>query len=226
MKHPARSAWSTVRKEIIMVRRNGQRNSARAAVASPQDVLEHRRMGDTGIHLPTDADCLEVIDTTVQRTYKWIHEVNDELGWGSLQQSYTAMRAVLHALRDRLTVDEAAHLAAQLPMLVRGIFFEGWKPSATPVKSRNRAAFLAQIIDQYHGRSQLNPEELARATFAVVQRHVTRGEIDDVKHMLPPDTADLWPSEGFQPDKRPSMRNAAGTTRDRPAVMREAASSR
>lgn len=31
----------------------------------------------------------------------------------------------LHALQDRLTVQEGADLAAQLPLLVKGIFYDG-----------------------------------------------------------------------------------------------------
>jgi len=54
------------------------------------------------------------------------------------------VRAGLHALRDRLIPDEAVDLGAQLPMLVRGMHYEGWKPNATP-SDDDRQAFLERV---------------------------------------------------------------------------------
>jgi len=56
--------------------------------------------------------------------------------------AYRALRAVMHAIRDRLTVDETAQLAAQLPELIRGIYYEGWDPSRTPASYHDSKSFL------------------------------------------------------------------------------------
>ena len=62
-------------------------------------------------------------DSTLQTTNIWLNEIQEHLGWGEdHQRAYHALRAVLHALRDRLPVDHAAALAAQLPMLIRGFY--------------------------------------------------------------------------------------------------------
>src|SRR3979409_1993907 len=76
--------------------------------------------------------------TTVDKTNRILHEIEEAFGWPKERrnQSYAALRGVLHALRDRLTVEEAAQFGAQLPMLVRGLYYEGWDPSKTPVKLR------------------------------------------------------------------------------------------
>lgn len=73
---------------------------------------------------------LRVFDRTLQKTNLWLGDVMAELDTEDRHQAYSALRATLHALRDRLTVDEAAQLAAQLPLLVRGIYYENWRPAA------------------------------------------------------------------------------------------------
>jgi uncharacterized protein (DUF2267 family) len=91
------------------------------------------------------------------------------------------LRAVLRCLRDRLTIDEAAQLGAQLPMLVRGIYYEAWHPAGKPEKVRSREEFLARVDAQFGKASSLVPEHAARAVFSVLENHVSPGAIRDVK---------------------------------------------
>lgn len=135
---------------------------------------------------------LEVFDKTVQETNIWLKEVGEEIG-PDRQRTYHALRAVLHALRDRLTVEEAAHLSAQLPMLVRGIFFEGWHPANKPTKERTREEFLEHVTRELRGTEPINAEAATRAVFGVLARHISPGEVEDVRHMLPKQIASLWP---------------------------------
>ena len=44
---------------------------------------------------------------------------------GDHRSTYRALRSVLHVLRNRLTPEQAVHLRAQLPLLVRGILYDG-----------------------------------------------------------------------------------------------------
>ncbi len=136
---------------------------------------------------------LEVFDKTLQETNIWLKELMDELG-PDRQRAYHALRAVLHALRDRLTVDHAAHLSAQLPMLVRGIYFEGWHPAHKPNLERSRDEFLEHIQRNMHGVEPMNPEAAARAVFGVIERHVAGGEVRHIKESLPKPLQALWPS--------------------------------
>src|SRR5262245_9160512 len=136
---------------------------------------------------------LEVFDTTVNQTNSWLNEVLEVAGWRDRHKAYLAMRATLHALRDRLTVEEVAQLAAQLPMLMRGFYYEGWDPTRKPRKERQLEPFLARSTEGFRGGDPVDPERVARAVFTVLAMRVTQGEIEDVKHIIPAEIRELWP---------------------------------
>ena len=138
---------------------------------------------------------IRAFDSTLQTTNVWLNDILDRLGWQDKHRAYHALRAVLHALRDRLPVDQAAALGAQLPLLVRGIYYEGWHPAGTPVKKRHLEAFLAPIADAFRDDRDAQPEEIARGVFQVIAKHVTPGEIEHVKITLPEELRALWREE-------------------------------
>jgi uncharacterized protein (DUF2267 family) len=137
---------------------------------------------------------LEVFDRTIHRTNIWLKDLMETLGTESRQRAYSALRATLHATRDRLTIEETAQLGAQLPMLLRGSYYEGWVPARMPVKA-HREQFLARIAEELRAGAPSEVESIARAVFAVIARRVSEGEIEDVKHVVPQDIRDLWPSQ-------------------------------
>jgi uncharacterized protein (DUF2267 family) len=136
------------------------------------------------------------IESTIHTTNIWLKELTEELGTQDRQRAFLALRAVLHALRDRLTVVEAADLGAQLPMLIRGLFFEGWAPGRKVTKDRRKEEFLAHVAAALHGHAEIYPEEAAWAVFKILQKHVSAGEIGDVKHVMPESIRSLWPEMG------------------------------
>ncbi|MCC7419901.1 MAG: DUF2267 domain-containing protein [Planctomycetaceae bacterium] len=135
---------------------------------------------------------LDVFDSTLQTTHIWLDEICDKLGWNDRHKAYHALRVVLHALRDRLPVNEAVDLAAQLPMLVRGFYYEGWRPTGKPLKERTLDHFLTHITDAFLFDVEADSQEIARAVFHVLAWHVSAGEIHDVKQVLPGEIADLF----------------------------------
>lgn len=133
-------------------------------------------------------------DATVHKTNHVLRQIEQSLGWPKERRnlSYNALRAVLHALRDRLPVDEAAHLAAQLPMLVRGIYYEGWDPSRVPVKM-DREEFLARVRREFPFDTDVDTERLVRAVLEALREHITDGEWQDVKSTVPRELAGILP---------------------------------
>ncbi len=134
---------------------------------------------------------LEVLDSTVQKTYEWINSIAEttNLDRGT---SLKALRAVLHTLRDRLPVYEAAHFSAQLPMLIRGMFFDGWRPSNVPLK-HSRDEFVRQIDHAIVCTQEIDVLHVMRAVFAVINDHVSSGEVEKIRSVLPRELQSLWP---------------------------------
>jgi uncharacterized protein (DUF2267 family) len=136
---------------------------------------------------------MAAFDSTLHATNVWINEVMEELGGLDRRRAYVALRAVLHALRDRLSVDHAAALGAQLPMLVRGFYFEGWHPGGKPIKERHKEEFLAHVRAAFRSDPGTDSEDMTRAVLRVVARHVSPGEVAHVKDTLPDEIRSLWP---------------------------------
>ncbi|MBW4564405.1 MAG: DUF2267 domain-containing protein [Mojavia pulchra JT2-VF2] len=137
---------------------------------------------------------LDVFDATVQKSILWINDLAQELGWENKHQVFQGLRATLHALRDRMAVEEAAHLGAQLPILLGGYYYESWRPGATPTKERTKEDFLNNIRDRLQNvNPNIDAETIVRAVFKILAQRVSQGEIEDVVHMMPKALKELWP---------------------------------
>lgn len=139
------------------------------------------------------AQGLEVIDHTVQLTHEWINELRERLGWGSSRDALRLLRVTLAQIRDHLGHDEVAQLSAQMPLLIRGMFFEGWRPAQTPVRDRKVAHFVAAIEAQVADVRDWRGEQDIACVFRTLDNRVSEGEIRDVKAGLPQAIRELWP---------------------------------
>jgi uncharacterized protein (DUF2267 family) len=135
-----------------------------------------------------------VFDTTIQKTHTWLNFLMNELDWQNHpHKAYLALRTVLHALRDRLTVEEAIQLGAQLPMLIRGFYYEGWTLTGKPIKERHEEEFLDHVQKAFKNEGMINARSATRAVFKLLDRQISKGEIEDIKHILPKPLQKLWP---------------------------------
>ncbi|QEG00620.1 hypothetical protein Mal15_46910 [Stieleria maiorica] len=130
---------------------------------------------------------------TVQKTKHWIKALMRELQWEDARKAYHGLCVVLHVLRDRLTIHETADLASELPMLLRGMFYEGWQPDHVPVKDRSKAAFLTHVSEGFPNDPEVDAERLTRAVLSVLARRVSEGEINDIRAVIPESLRELFP---------------------------------
>lgn len=135
---------------------------------------------------------LGVFDKTQQKTAHWIEGVARYMGSTDMERSYHILRSVLHAVRDRLPPDEAVQFGAQMPMLVRGFYYEGWHPADKPERYRHKREFLDQIGKDLPGLDEAQRERAAGAVFTVLNRELTGGEAKQVRHCLPEALREMW----------------------------------
>jgi uncharacterized protein (DUF2267 family) len=125
----------------------------------------------------------DAFDHATNTAYHWLAAVAKELATEDRRYAFRVLRAWMHTLRDRLTVDAAARLGAQLPELLRGVYYDGWKPGKAPLKYGvdgylMRFAWEARI-----------PEPEAAAVAATVSDAMSGllspGQLDDTLALLP-----------------------------------------
>lgn len=136
---------------------------------------------------------LKVFDHTVQETNTWLNRIGERIDAGDRHRAYAALRAVLHALRDRLNTGANAHLSAQLPMLVRGLYYEGWQPAHGDL-DRHKDEFLDRVKAELPEGMKSHAEGAVRAVFSVIASMVDSGEVAKVIKSLPAELRKLWPA--------------------------------
>lgn len=136
---------------------------------------------------------LDTFDKTINETNNWLKDLMFEMNWEDRRKAYLALRAVLQALRDRLTPEAAADLGAQLPLLIRGIYYEGWKPAGKPLKIRQAEEFLTSVLEHFGPGEGLDTEPATRAVFKLLTHRISKGEVASLREMLPKPIAELWP---------------------------------
>lgn len=134
-------------------------------------------------------------EKTRQKTEQWLEDVAHYMGSTDMERGYHVLRAVLHTLRDRLPPDEAVDLGAQLPMLVRGFYYEGWHPADKPEKYRDKEEFLSRIAREVPELDPAQRERAAGAVFTVLNQHVSGGEIREARAAMPEEVRELWPRD-------------------------------
>lgn len=133
---------------------------------------------------------MHAIDSTVRKTYDWLREIQRRGDLRDPHEAYRVLRAVLHALRDMLDPRVAAHVAAQLPMLVRGLFYEGWVPARTPHRV-SMDDFLERVEKEAGLKGTSAAEDAVRAVMTVCEDQLGEGTVSHLLSVLPDEFVQL-----------------------------------
>jgi uncharacterized protein (DUF2267 family) len=168
---------------------------------------------------------LEVFDRTLETTHIWLNEICDELG-PDKHVAWKVLSVVLQKLRDRLPLPLAAHLGAQLPLMVRGIYYDQFEPGRLPAERKTREGFIHEVHEALSDTRPVNPDHAIRCVFGVLGRHVSEGQIRKICDALPHGMRQLW--EGSE-ERPPETRRESESrpveerrTSEEPLVLTEA----
>lgn len=109
----------------------------------------------------------------------------------SLGQARHATAAVLRALRDRLTPEEAADAAAQLPQELKQLWSGGRRALHPPIKMHRRE-FLQRVRLDGDLESLEQAAKVTDAVFAALKEQLSPGEAADIVAQLPRDLKAVW----------------------------------
>ncbi len=132
------------------------------------------------------------LDHTTQQTNIWLKKLVEDYELGDRQHAYNGLRAVLHALRDRLTPEQAVHLGAQLPTLERGIYYEGWRLAGKPTDERQPTEFAARVAAQLPPQFPRDALNVTKAVFDLLRKELDPGETAKIIETLPHPLRGLW----------------------------------
>ena len=135
---------------------------------------------------------LEVFDKTLQTTNIWLNEVMEGIG-PDRNTAWRVLAVVLHRLRNRLPIGLAANLGAQLPMLVRGLYYDQFQPEQLPSECDTFDQFCAEVAEWLRDNRPVDPETAVKSVFRVLDNHVSPGEIANVVQALPESIRQAWP---------------------------------
>lgn len=132
-------------------------------------------------------------DHTVQEGNLWLKAIAAQLHFEEKRHAYSALRAVLHALRDRLQPQSAVHFGAQLPMVIRGLYYEGWRLADKPSADHTVDEFCARVAKELPPNFPMDARTLSNGVFQVVFEQLDPGESAKVIDQLPVPLRSLWP---------------------------------
>jgi uncharacterized protein (DUF2267 family) len=151
---------------------------------------------------------LEVFDKTLHTTNRWLDEISAEIG-PDRHLAWHVLGSVLRSIRDEMQVEQSAHFAAQLPLIIRGAYYDQYRPAAQPAEHRTQDDFIARIRRDLDGARPIRPEQAIAAVMRTLNRHVTEGQVKKVRDALPKGVRSMWPEPEHKAEHAESSEGGA-----------------
>lgn len=115
---------------------------------------------------------------------------------GDTEKAGRILSSILHGLREIIATQESLQLIAQFPMFLKAVYVNGWTIRKKPkIKTMDDFIELVRKFDGVTGLNDFKSDELAEqyinATFLLLRRYISLGEMEDIKSELPKDLKNM-----------------------------------
>lgn len=137
---------------------------------------------------------IPILEKNIHQTMSWLYAIEEECNWeeDNQKRAFATLRVVLHELRDLLPLENAIHLSAQLPLVIRGLFFENWNTHSHSSRKRKKDDFLASISAGLSSYPDTDVEETVRGALKVLCDRISVGELEKIIKVLPGEIKELF----------------------------------
>jgi uncharacterized protein (DUF2267 family) len=138
-----------------------------------------------------------IFEKTIQEAHVWLKDICTYSKLDTQDKALIVLRVVLHEFRDNLTLKNMANLSAEFPLLIKGIFFESWKPADMALiqkfpKEKENYYFKESIAEKLQKYPEIHADEAILAVFKTIGKHIARGEVEKLRKILPPEILTYW----------------------------------
>lgn len=137
---------------------------------------------------------IPILEKNIHQTMDWIYAIEAENAWedDNHKRTFAVLRIVLQELRDLLPIENAIHLSAQLPLIIRGLFFENWSTHSEQLKLRRKEDFLISVAASLCSYPDLDIEAAVRSVLKTLRRKISEGEIEKLIVVIPTHIRELF----------------------------------
>jgi uncharacterized protein (DUF2267 family)/iron-sulfur cluster repair protein YtfE (RIC family) len=159
-----------------------------------RELLRGNHQGMERLLAASNSDPSPKTPAATAASFCWLDQVMEEMGYRDRPRACRAMKSVLHALRDRLSVHKAIALGATLPRQVRGLYYEDWQHRWDRTTPAQKKDFLREIAEPLKDEPDRDPEKTARSVFRALAHQIPAHEVESVRNSLPGELRSLWPA--------------------------------
>lgn len=115
----------------------------------------------------------------------------------SLNGSYSKNEAefvfklVLHSIRDHFTIDDSIKFLSNLPIFIKSVYLNGYKPSNAPEKYNGSKEFMVSVISHLlqekspHFENTNKTIENIRIVFQTLIKYIPENNLNCIKSLYP-----------------------------------------
>lgn len=137
---------------------------------------------------------------------KYVHDANEyfkylatKLGHPDEQNRVVFIwRAVMHTIRDRIHISESIDLISPLPMILKGMYVEGWKYHDKPLydfETLEQMKTQVKALQNKYGEARFDwskpTDEIISITLESLEKYVPAEQMEQIRNQLPDDIKEV-----------------------------------